>query len=177
VLPAAKEQERKHLQKWVDVIERSGNMATYQMSPRISVITLGVNDLEEALVFYRDGLGLPTDGIIATEFKGDETHPSGATVLFNLQNGVMLTLYPRTELGKDANEPLGKASSTEFSLGYLVRSKDEVDTLMKQAEAAGATVTSQARERPWGIYSGYFKDRDGHLWEIIWNPDMLPEER
>ncbi len=147
-------------------------MATYPMRPSISVITLGVNDLEQALVFYRDGLGLPTEGIIATEFKGDETQPAGATVQFNLPNGIMLALYPRTELAKDAQEPVGKDSSTEFSLGYLARSKDEVDTLLKQAEAAGATVTSQARERPWGIYSGYFKDRDGHLWEIIWNPDM-----
>ncbi len=152
-------------------------MATsYQMNPRISVITLGVADLEQALIFYRDGLGLPTEGIIATEFKGDETQPSGATVQFNLPNGVMLALYPRTELAKDAQEPVGKASSTEFSLGYLARSKDEVDTLLKQAEAAGATVTSQARERPWGIYSGYFKDSDGHLWEIIWNPEMPPTE-
>ena len=151
-------------------------MATYQMTPRISVITLGVNDLEQALVFYRDGLGWPTDGIIATEFKGDETQPAGATVLFNLQNGVMLALYPRTELAKDAKEPVGEASSTEFSLGYLVRSKGEVDTILKQAQVAGATVTSQARERPWGIYSGYFKDRDGHLWEIIWNPEMQSNE-
>ena len=152
-------------------------MATYQMTPSISVITLGVNDLEQALVFYRDGLGLPTAGIIATEFKGDETHPSGAIVTFELQQGVILALYPRTELAKDAGEPLGGASSTEFSLGHLVQSKEEVDALMKQAEDAGATVTSQPHERPWGIYSGYFKDRDGHLWEILWNPQMVPQER
>ena len=151
-------------------------MATSQMTPRISVITLGVNDLEQALAFYRDGLGLPTAGMIATEFTGDEPHPSGAIVLFHLHNGVIIALYPRTELAKDANAPLGAASSTEFSLGHLVRSKEEVDTLIKQAEAAGATVTDHPHERPWGIYSGYFKDRDGHLWEIIWNPDMVPEE-
>ena len=151
-------------------------MATYPMTPRISVITLGVNDLEQALAFYRDGLGWPTAGIIGTEFQGDETHASGAIVNFHLHNGVILALYPRTELAKDANEPPGAASSTEFSLGYLARSKEEVDTLIKQAEAAGATVTSQPYERPFGVYSGYFKDRDGHLWEIIWNPDMAPEE-
>ena len=158
-------------------MERRGNMATYQMTPRISVITLGVNDLEQSLAFYRDGLGLPTSGIIGTEFKGDETHPSGAIGMFQLQNGVILALYPRTDLAKDAKEPAGEASSTEFSIGQLVRSKDEVDTVMKQAEAAGATVTDEPHERPWGIYSGYFKDVDGHLWEIIWNPEMLPEER
>jgi len=152
-------------------------MVARQMRPSIAVITLGVKDLEQALAFYRDGLGLPTTGIIGTEFKGDETQPAGATVTFELQKGVMLALYPRTELAKDASIPIGGLSSTEFSLGHLVRSKDEVDTLMKQAEAAGATVTSQPHERPWGIYSGYFKDGDGHLWEILYNPDMLPEER
>ena len=151
-------------------------MAAYRMTPSISVITLGVNNLEQALAFYRDGLGLQTKGIIGTEFNGDETNPSGAIVMFELQNGVILALYPRTELAKDAKEAVGGASSTEFSIGHLVQSKEEVDTLMKQAEAAGATVTSQPHERPWGIYSGYFKDGDGHLWEILWNPQMLPEK-
>src|SRR5436309_15809183 len=111
-------------------------MATYRMKPSISVITLGVNDLEQALAFYRDGLGLPTTGIIGTEFTGDEIHPSGALVMFELQNGVILALYPRTELAKDAKEPVGEPSSTEFSIGHLVQSKAEVDTLMKQTEVA-----------------------------------------
>jgi len=151
---------------------------TYRMRPRISVITLGVSDLERAMAFYRDGLGLPTEGIIGTEFKGDETNPSGAIVLFELQQGVMLALYPRTELAKDAKEPPGEVSSPAsptFSIGHLVKSKAEVNALIKQAHSAGATVTSQPRELPWGIYSGYFKDPDGHLWEIIWNPQMVPE--
>ncbi len=95
--------------------------------------------------------------------------------MFELQNGVILALYPRTELAKDANEPVGVASPTEFSLGHLVQNKEEVDALLKRAEAAGATVTGEPHERPWGIYSGYFKDVDGHLWEIVWNPQMLPE--
>lgn len=146
------------------------------MKPSIAVITLAVNDLEGALAFYRDGLGLHTTGIVGTEFKGDETHPSGAIVMFELQNGIILALYPRTELAKDAQEFGGGVSSTEFSIGHLVQSKEEVDTLMKQAEAAGAMVTDYPHERPWGIYSGYFKDRDGHLWEIIWNPQMVSQE-
>ncbi|HEY7078492.1 MAG TPA: VOC family protein [Nitrososphaeraceae archaeon] len=75
---------------------------------------------------------------------------------------------PRTELAKDANQKIGKESSTEFSLGYLTDTKEEVDALLKQAKSAGATITDEPRERPWGIYSGYFKDLDGHLWEIIW---------
>ena len=150
-------------------------MANHRMKPSISVITLGVNELEKSLAFYRDGLGLQTNGMIGTEFKGDETHPSGAVVMFELQNGLILALYPRTELAKDAKEPVGGASSTEFSLGHLVQNKEEVDAVMKQAEDAGATVTGEPHERAWGIYSGYFKDVDGHLWEIIWNPQMLPE--
>lgn len=152
-------------------------MATYQMTPNIAVITLGVNDLEQAMTFYRDGLGLPTVGVIGTEFKGDETHPSGAIVQFHLQNGVILALYPRTELAKDAKVPVEVASSTEFSIGHFVRSKEEVATLMQQAEAAGATVTCQPYERPFGVYSGYFKDPDGHLWEIIWDRQMASEEK
>ncbi len=95
--------------------------------------------------------------------------------MFELQQGIILALYPRSELAKDAREPVGPASSTEFSIGQLVQSREEVDALLKQAEAAGATVTDEPHERPWGIYSGYFKDIDGHLWEIIWNPQMLPE--
>ncbi len=145
-------------------------MTNHRMNPRISVITLGVNDLETSVAFYRDGLGLPTAGIIGTEFKGDDTHPSGAAAMFELENGVILSLYPRTELAKDAKEPVGVASSTEFSLGYLAQNKEQVDALIERAAAAGASITDRPHERPWGIYSGYFQDLDGHLWEIIWNP-------
>jgi uncharacterized protein len=139
------------------------------MEAHISVITVAVTDLEKSLAFYRDGLGLLTKGIIGTEFKGDETHPSGAVVMFELQQGLILALYPRSELAKDANQPVGVASSTEFSLGHIVNSKHEVDALIKRAKDAGAIVTDEPHDRPWGIYSGYFQDIDGHLWEIIWN--------
>jgi catechol 2,3-dioxygenase-like lactoylglutathione lyase family enzyme len=149
-------------------------MTTYRMHPGISFITLGVNDLGTALAFYRDGLGLPTKGIVGTEFPGDAVHPAGALVMFALDHGLMLALYPRTELAKDAHEPVGAVSSTEFSIGHLVQSRGEVDALIQRAAAAGATVTDEPHERPWGIYSGYFKDLDGHLWEIAWNPQPLP---
>src|SRR6478609_3201140 len=148
------------------------------MKPRISVITLAVRDLEASLAFYRDGLGLQTEGIIGTEFKGDETHASGDAVMFELENGLILALYGRANLSLDANEPAGVpggTASTEFSIGHLVQSKEEVDALLARAKAAGATVTEAPYERPWGIYSGYFKDPDGHLWEIIWNPQAEPE--
>jgi hypothetical protein len=90
--------------------------------------------------------------------------------MFQLDGGVILALYPRTELAKDANLPLGSPASDEFSIGQLVGSRAEVDALLAEAEAAGATLTDEPHERPWGIYSGYFRDPDGHLWEIIWNP-------
>jgi catechol 2,3-dioxygenase-like lactoylglutathione lyase family enzyme len=140
------------------------------MHARVHVHTLAVADLERALGFYRDGLGLDSAGVVGTEFSGDSTTPAGAIAMFELDDGLILALYPRTELAKDANISVGAPQSGEFSIGHLVESKDEVDQLLAQAEAAGATVTDQPHDRPWGIYSGYFRDPDGHLWEIIWNP-------
>ncbi len=140
------------------------------MDARIDVITLAVADLDRALAFYRDGLGLPCRGVVGTEFLGDESSPAGAMAPFDLRGGMMLALYPRSELAKDANVAPGPPESGEFSIGQLVSSRDEVDALLSQAEAAGATVTDRPHDRPWGIYSGYFRDPDGHLWEIIWNP-------
>lgn len=140
------------------------------MNPRIKVITLGVDDLERALVFYRDGLGLPTQGIIGTEFE------DGAVVFFNLNDDLILALYPRVALAKDAKVPVGPPSASDLSIGHIVGSKAEVDTLMRQAKAAGARVTDPARDRFWGGYSGYFQDLDGHLWEIAWNPTWKVEK-
>jgi uncharacterized protein len=141
------------------------------MEARIHVLTLAVSDLERALSFYRDGLGFDSAGVIGTEFVGDDDNAAGAVVMFNL-NGLTLALYPRSELAKDAQVPLGPSKTGEFSIGHLVASKGDVDTLLAKAEAAGATLTRPAHERPWGIYSGYFADPDGHLWEIIWNPQL-----
>ena len=146
------------------------------MKQRINVITIGVNNLEKSLKFYRDGLGLKTKGIIGTEFEGDETHPAGAVAMFNFEGNLILSLYPRTELAKDSNEPESAPSSTEFSIGHAVGSKEEVDIVMEQARAAGAIVTKEAQKAFWGGYAGYFKDPDGHLWEILWNPALEIEE-
>jgi hypothetical protein len=140
------------------------------MEQRIDVITLAVSDLERGLAFYRDGLGLESPGVTATEYAGDDTNPAGAIVMFRLDGGLILSLYPRSELAKDAVVPPGPAQSGEFSLGHLVASRADVDALLAQAEAAGATVTDEPHDRPWGIYSGYFRDPDGHLWEIIHHP-------
>ena len=142
------------------------------MEPRIHVITLAVADLERALAFYRDGLGLETPGIIGTEFTGDDVRPDGTVAMFQLQGGLILAVWPRSELAKDANVPNGPPKSGEFSLGHAVADRAAVDTLLRQAEAAGATVTDRGHDRAWGIYSGYFRDPDGHLWEVIWNPGL-----
>jgi catechol 2,3-dioxygenase-like lactoylglutathione lyase family enzyme len=142
------------------------------VDPRVTVITLAVDDLDRALVFYRDGLGLDTSGVIGTEWAGDDHNPAGATVVFDLEGGLMLALYPRTELARDADVPLGPRQSGEFSIGHAVPSRADVDALLARAEAAGAELTGPPHDRPWGIYSGYFRDPDGHLWEIIWNPRL-----
>ena len=134
------------------------------------MITLAVGDLDRSLAFYRDGLGLETTGVVATEFVDEETSAVGAIVIFRLRGGLALALYPRSELAKDADIPFGPPKTGEFSIGQLVESRAEVDALLAQAEQAGATLTGRPHDRPWGIYSGYFRDPDGHLWEIIWNP-------
>ena len=136
------------------------------MKPRITVITLGVDDLEESLKFYRDGLGLSTEGIIGKEFE------YGAVAFFGLQNGVMLALWPRKSIAQDSTLSVQPASSTEFTLGHNVNSREEVDAVMEQAKAAGAKMVKSAGDTFWGGYSGYFQDPDGHLWEIVWNPEV-----
>jgi|SRR5262245_4329355 len=138
------------------------------MRPRIHVITLAVSDLTRAQRFYRDGLGLKTQGVIGSEFIGDDTHASGTVVMFHLDGGLILALYPRTELAKDANIPTGPPKGGEFSIGHAVATREEVDDLLAEAERAGATLTDEPYDRTWGLYSGYFRDPDGHLWEIMW---------
>ncbi len=143
------------------------------MDAKVDVITLAVTDLEQSLAFYRDGLGLQTSGVIGTEWEGDEVEPAGATVMFELRGGLIMCLYPRSELAKDANVSFGPPKAGEFSIGQLVSSRAEVDAVLAQAQAAGATLTDRPHDRPWGIYSGYFRDPDGHLWEVIWNPRFV----
>lgn len=138
------------------------------MKPRVSVITLGVDDLDRALGFYREGLGLKSKGIVGREFE------YGAVAFFELQGGSMLALWPRTSLAHDTGLPVSQHRATEFTLGHNVRSRKEVDTVMAQAERAGARIVKPPGATFWGGYSGYFQDPDGHLWEIVWNPQLLP---
>ncbi|PIC79414.1 glyoxalase [Sporosarcina sp. P18a] len=134
------------------------------MKPRISVITLGVDDLERSLKFYQDGLGLPTEGIVGQEFE------YGAVAFFNLQSGVKLAIWNRKNIAYDTSINQTPKSPTEFTIGHNVGSKEEVDRVMEQAEKAGAFITVPAHDTFWGGYSGYFQDPDGHLWEVVWNP-------
>lgn len=140
------------------------------MKPRITVITICVDDLVRSLQFYRDGLGLKTDGIVGQELE------HGAVAFFELQNGIKLAIWPRSSLAHDTGLSPGKSNPTEFSLGHNVSSKDEVDTVMEQAMSAGAAIVKPAQGTFWGGYAGYFKDPDHHLWEVVWNPQMLPDD-
>jgi len=134
------------------------------VKPRVTVITLGVDDLDRAVHFYRDGLGWRTEGIIGREFE------NGAVAFFDLQAGVRLALWLRRSLAADTQLPTGQRNPTEFSLGHNVASHGEVDDAMARATAAGAQVVKPARQTAWGGYAGYFADPDGHLWEVVWNP-------
>jgi catechol 2,3-dioxygenase-like lactoylglutathione lyase family enzyme len=143
------------------------------MHPSIKVLTLGVADLERALTFYRDGLGLETEGIFGTEFE------NGAVVFFNLSGGLILALWPFESMANVTGltiEPPGPADTPRFSIGHNVRTEEEVGAILVAAERAGATFIDPPQTRPWGGTSGHFRDPDGHLWEIAWNPDLIPED-
>lgn len=140
------------------------------MKPRITLVTIGVDDLERSLRFYRDGLGLKTGGIVGTEFE------HGAVAFFDLQAGLKLAIWPRKSIAHDSGIALGDPSPTEFTLGHNVCSSAEVDAVMEQARKAGAVIVKPAHETFWGGYAGYFQDPDQHLWEVAWNPQWtIPE--
>lgn len=140
------------------------------MKPRISVLTIGVDDLEASLNFYRDGLGLATEGIVGTEFE------HGAVVFFDLQNGLKLALFSRANIAIDAGIEQTGRSPTEFTIGHNVGSAAEVDAIMTQADSAGARLIKPAQPTFWGGYAGQFQDPDGHLWEVVFNPAFVPQE-
>jgi len=140
------------------------------MKPRITLITLAVEDLDRALRFYRDGLGLKTAGMTG---EGIE---DGTVVFFELEDGLKLALWPRDSLSRDSGLPKGGSDPVTFSVGHNVESREEVDAVMKQAQEAGAVIVKPARETNWGGYAGYFQDPDQHLWEVAWNPEWVAEE-
>ncbi|HKR37964.1 MAG TPA: VOC family protein [Steroidobacteraceae bacterium] len=141
------------------------------MQPMITLVTLGVDDLEKSLRFYRDGLGLATEGIVGQQFE------YGAVAFFQLQAGMRLALWPRKSIAHDTGLTVGARSACEFTLAHNVRTQDEVDAVMAQAKAAGATIVKAAHETFWGGYSGYFQDPDGHVWEVVFNPQWVAEQQ
>ena len=132
------------------------------MDARISLITLGVEDLARSIAFYRDGLGLPMrDG------------PSG--IAFFTTSGTWLSLYPRENLAEDLKVDSKGAGFRGFTLAHNVRTREEVDDVIQQAVAAGAEIQKDPEEASWGGYSGYFRDPDGFMWEVAWNPHFWIE--
>lgn len=140
------------------------------MQPRISVLTLGVADLERSLRFYRDGLGLPSDGIIGREFE------HGAVAFFDLSGGLKLALWAEDDIAHDTGLDRRPANPTAVTIGHNVRDRAEVDRILETAGKAGASILKPAQDTFWGGYAGYFQDPDGHVWEVVWNPQLLPPD-
>ena len=140
------------------------------MKPRVTLITLGVDDLEKALRFYRDGLGLPSQGIVGEKFE------HGAVAFFELQRGFRMALWPRDSIAHDTGLPKTPRSPTDFTIAHNVNTREEVDAVMAQAKKAGANIVKAAHDTFYGGYAGYFQDPDGHLWEVAWNPQWQIEE-
>lgn len=138
------------------------------MKPRVSVLTIGVADLERSLAFYRDGLGLPTEGIIGREFE------HGAVAFFTLSGGMKLAIWRQDDIAHDTGLPKTAVSSTSFTIGHNVVRREEVDDVMDEAAGAGAEIVKPAQETFYGGYAGYFRDPNGHLWEVVWNPANIP---
>lgn len=134
------------------------------MHPKISVLTLAVDDLERSIAFYKDGLGFQTKGIVGTEFE------YGAVAFFSLESGLKLALWPRKSLAADCGLPLNTPCSVNVSIGHNVTTATEVDSVMHLAEKAGAKIVKVAQKTFYGGYAGYFQDPDGHLWEVVYAP-------
>ncbi|MFI6365527.1 VOC family protein [Nocardia sp. NPDC050630] len=112
------------------------------MKTSIRAITLAVSDLERSLRFYRDGLGLSSPGIIGTEFVRDEQNPGGSVAMFTLDNGLILSLYSRTDLAMDAGIDPDRVSGSPMSFGFFADSREDVDRILRQAEQAGGTISA-----------------------------------
>ena len=139
------------------------------LESRFTILTLGVGDLEKSFKFYHEGMGLASKGITGKEFE------HGEVAFFDLKNGMILALYSKDNLAWDSQLKKDNPSSTEFSIGYTTRNEAEVDSILDQAKKAGAKIARPAQKTFWGGYSGYFQDPDGHLWEIAYNPDLIPQ--
>jgi uncharacterized protein len=140
------------------------------MNPRISVLTIGVADLERAVSFYHEGLGFPTEGILGRQFE------HGAVAFFDLSGGLKLALWAQDDIAFETGLPRTAVSPTAVTIGHNVLRREDVDEIMSQAQRAGARIVKAAQDTFYGGYAGYFADPDGHLWEVVWNPQMLPTD-
>ena len=132
------------------------------MEPRVSLVTLGVSDLERSVTFYRDGLGWPKSGV-----GGDE-------VAFFKSGGVVIALFPRASFAADVGVDLDDVEHggiPRFSLAHNVAEEGLVDSVLREADQAGATIVKEAQENFFGRH-GFFADPDGFLWEVAWNPSF-----
>jgi catechol 2,3-dioxygenase-like lactoylglutathione lyase family enzyme len=134
------------------------------MEPRITLVTLGVNDLQQSYDFYSKIIGFPSE-------KGIE----GGQVVFFQLNHLFLSLFPRDRLAEDAQVPNDGSGFSGMTLAYNVKSRVEVDEIIKKLHQAGVKITKEPQDMFWGSYSAYFQDPDGYLWEIAWNPFMWVE--
>ncbi|MYE38328.1 MAG: VOC family protein [Candidatus Spechtbacteria bacterium SB0662_bin_43] len=130
------------------------------MKPKISIITLGVEDLTRARKFYEEGLGL-----VPMSYSSE-------SIAFYDMNGVVLSLYPKDALAEDVTISQQGSGFSGVTIAHNEPSKEKVDEMIEEARAAGATIVKESRDVFWGGYSGYFQDLDGHLWEVAYNPYM-----
>jgi uncharacterized protein len=140
------------------------------MKPRVTLITLGVDDLKKSLAFYREGLGLPSQGIVGEQFE------HGAVAFFELRPDFRIALWPRDSIAHDTGLPKTPRSPTDFTIAHNVNTREEVDAVMAQAKKAGANIVKSAHDTFYGGYAGYFQDPDGHVWEVAWNPQWQISE-
>lgn len=134
------------------------------MKPHVSIITLAVGNLEKSVRFYRDGLGWKTRGIVGADYE------YGAVAFFELQPGLCLALWPRESLAHEIGIEIQPPAMTEFMLSHNVGEKAQVEQALRLAEQAGAQIVQPAHDTLLGGHAGIFKDPDGHLWEVAWNP-------
>lgn len=127
------------------------------MDPKITLVTIGVEDIDESIAFYRDGLNFPM-----------QDRDANSDIAFFTLEGTWLSVYPREKLAEDANVPDDGSGFSGVTLAHNVSSEAEVDTVLAEAEAAGGRIVKPAQDTFWGGYSGYFADPDDHLWEVAY---------
>lgn len=134
----------------------------------MNAITLAVADVARSAEFYRALLGIDGSGVIGTEYPSTETQAGGTTAMFTLDDGLIVSVYGRDDMAKDSGVELATAPSS--AIGHFCTSQADAEAFLDRARIAGATMLAAPFTRPWGMWSGFFQDPDGHLWEVVANP-------